>query len=124
MVDKSIAGGETALGAWEPVQLFAGEAKIISGDYEIAVAVVKYGVYALDATGKVIAWDPAGAAPANAPKVVASTDATIVGDRIAFFEGAYFNHEALVWPVSLTTFEARRAAFGPTGSIKIGRLVN
>jgi len=60
---QDIAAGEIALGTFTPVQLFAGEAKIITGDYELAVAVVKYGVYALDATGKVIVWDPAGTAP-------------------------------------------------------------
>lgn len=121
---QDIAAGEIALGTITPVQLFAGEAKIITGDYELAVAVVKYGVYALDATGKVIVWDPAGTAPATIPKLIASQDCSVVGDRISFFEGGYFNHEALVWPASLTTFETRRATFGPLGTIKIGRLVN
>lgn len=120
---QDIAAGEIDLGSFTPVQLFAGEAKIISGDYELAVNVVKYGVYALDATGKVIVWDPAGTAPATIPKLIAS-QAGVTGDRIAFFEGGYFNHAALTWPASLTTFETRRAAFGPLGTIKIGRLVN
>lgn len=120
---QDIAAGEIDLGSFTPVQLFAGEAKIISGDYELAVDVVKYGVYALDATGKVIVWNPAGTAPATIPKLIAS-QAGVTGDRIAFFEGGYFNHAALTWPASLTTFETRRAAFGPLGTIKIGRLVN
>lgn len=120
---QDIAAGEIDLGSFTPVQLFAGEAKIITGDYELAVDVVKYGVYALDATGKVIVWNPAGTAPATIPKLIAS-QAGVTGDRIAFFEGGYFNHEALVWPGSLTTFETRRATFGPLGTIKIGRLVN
>lgn len=124
-MNEDIASGQTVLGTMTPVQLYAGEAPIVTGDYEIAagVTVVKYGVYALDATGKVIVWDPAGTAPATIPKVVAS-QAGVAGDRIAFFEGGYFNHAALVWPGSLTTFEPRRAAFGPTGSIKIGRVTN
>lgn len=120
---KDIAAGRTVLGSTTPVQLFAGEAPVITSDYENTIAVVKYGVYALDATGKIIAYDPAGTAPASVPRVVASQDTAVVGDRIAYFTGAFFNHEALVWPAGLTTFEARRAAW-PVGPIQIGRLVN
>lgn len=124
-MNEDIAAGQTVLGTFVPTQLFAGEAPITTNDYEIAagVTVVKYGVYALDATGKVIVYDPAGVAPAITPRVIASQPAA-AGDRISFFDGGNFNHEALVWPVSLTTFEARRAAFGSSNStIKIGRLV-
>lgn len=123
-MNQDIAAGQTVLGTATMAQLFAGEAPITTNDYEIAtgVTVVKYGVYALDATGKVIVWDTAGTAPATTPRVIAS-QAGVAGDRIAFFDGGNFNHEALLWPESLTTFEARRAAFTSTGTIKIGRLV-
>lgn len=123
-MNQDIAAGQTVLGTFTPVQLYAGEAPITTNDYEIAtgVSVVKYGVYALDATGKVIVWDPAGSAPATTPRVIAS-QAGAAGDRISFFDGGNFNHAALTWPASLTTFEQRRAAFNSTGTIKIGRLV-
>jgi len=123
-MNQDIAAGQTVLGTATMVQLYAGEAPIITNDYEIAADVtpVKYGVYALDATGKVIVWDPAGTAPATIPRVIAS-QAGVAGDRIAFFEGGFFNHAALTWPAALTTFEQRRAAFATNGTIKIGRLV-
>lgn len=120
---KDIAGGETALGTFTPVQLFAGEAPIVTGDYECAINVVKYGVYALNTTGKVSTFNPAATDIAGVAAVIASQDG-VTGDRIAFFEGGYFNHEALVWPAALTTYDARRAEFASTGTIKIGRLVN
>ena len=122
-MNKDIAAGQSVLGTFVPTQLFAGEAPIITNDYVIdaGVTVVKHGVYALNATGEVIEYDPAGSAPATTPRLIASQDGAAL-DRISFFEGGMFNHEALVWPVSLTTFDARRAVFGSTGTIKIGQL--
>lgn len=116
-MNQDIAAGQTVLGTFAPVQLYAGEAPIITGDYELATDVVKYQVVAVDATGKVVEY------AADLELVIASQPG-VTGDRIAFFEGGYFNHEALVWPESLTTYEERRAVFGSSGSIKIGRLVN
>lgn len=123
-MNQDIAAGQTVLGTMTPVQLFAGEAPTTTNDYEIdtGVTVAKYGIYALSAAGKVIVWDPAGSAPANAARVIASQDG-VAGDRIAFFDGGNFNHAALTWPASLTTFEQRRAAFRSLDTIKIGRLV-
>lgn len=123
-MNQDIAAGQTVLGTMVPVQLFAGEAPITTNDYVIdtGVTVVKYGVYALDAAGKVIVHNPGGAAPATTPRLIAS-QAGVAGDRIAFFDGGNFNHTALVWHASLTTFETRRAAFASTGTIKIGQLV-
>lgn len=116
-MNQDIAAGQTVLGTFTPVQLFAGEAPIVTGDYELAIDVVKYQVVAVSAEGQIVAY------AADLPLLIASQPG-VIGDRIAFFEGGYFNHEALVWPETLTTYEARRAAFGVTGTIKIGRLVN
>lgn len=117
-MNQDIAAGQTVLGTVALVQLYAGEAPITTNDYETSIAVTKYLVASVDATGKVVAFD------AELPKVIAS-QAAAIGDRIAFFDGGNFNHEALTWPADLTTFEARRAAFGANNTtIKIGRVVN
>lgn len=116
-MNQDIAAGQTVLGTFAPVQLYAGEAPIVTGDYELAADVAKYQVVAVDATGKIVAY------AADLDLVIAS-QAGVTGDRIAFFEGGYFNHEALVWPEGVDTYEARRALFGSNGTIKIGRLVN
>jgi hypothetical protein len=117
---NDIAGGRTVLGSTTPVQLFAGEAPIITNDYELTTNVTKYQVCRLDTAGKQVAVDAVGAVGF----VIASQDG-LIGDRIAFFEGGFFNHEALNgWPAGSATFEARRALVGPNGSLKIGRLVN
>lgn len=119
-MSKDIASGETALGTFTPVQLYAGEAPIITNDYELTANVVKYQVCQLDAAGKIV---PAGTADAKG--FVIASQAGVAGDRIAFFEGGFFNHEALNgWPAGATTFEARRALVGANGTLKIGRLVN
>lgn len=117
---SDIAGGRTVLGTFTPVQLFAGESKITTNDYELTADVVKYQICQLDATGKTV---PDGTASAVG-FVIASQDG-VTGDRIAFFDGGTFNHEALNgWRAGATTFEARRALVGPNGTLKVGRLVN
>lgn len=117
---NDIAGGRTVLGTFAPVQLYAGESKITTNDYELTANVTKYQVCQLDATGKTV---PAGTADAVG-FVIASQDG-LLGDRIAFFDGGTFNHAALNgWPAGATTFEQRRALVGPNGTLKVGRLVN
>jgi hypothetical protein len=119
-MSNDIAGGRTVLGSTAPVQLFAGEAPIVTNDYELTTNVAKYQVCRLDAAGKQVAVDAV-----DAVGFVIASQAGVIGDRIAFFEGGFFNHEALNgWPAGSTTFEQRRALVGPNGSLKIGRLVN
>ena len=119
MPNSDIAGGRTVLGAIAPVQLFAGESKITTTDYVTTIAVTKYQVCSVDGTGQVVAFN---ASLGNI--VIASQDNAVTGDAMAFFDGGHFNHEALVWPGTLTTYAQRRAVVGPNGTIKIGRLVN
>ena len=116
---NDIAGGRTVLGSTTPVQLFAGEAKITTADYELTTNVTKYQVCSLDAAGKQVV------SAADSTNIIIASQDGVIGDRIAFFDGGHFNHEALNgWPVTLTTFEQRRALVGANGSLKIGRLVN
>lgn len=117
---NDIAAGRTLLGSSTPVQLFAGEAKITTSDYELTTNVAKYQICRLNAAGKQVAADAA-----DAVGYIIASQPGVVGDRIAFFDGGFFNHAALNgWPAAATTFEARRALVGANGSLKIGRLVN
>lgn len=116
-MNNDLAGGHALLGEFTPTQLFAGEAPITTNDYGTTIDVVKYQVVSVNAAGAVVAFDAA------LPKIIASQPG-LAGDRLAFFDGGNFNHEALVWPETLTTFDARRAAFGANGTVKIGRLIN
>lgn len=115
---NDIAGGRTVLGSSTPVQLYAGESPITTTDYLLKVDVVKYQVCSVDATGGIVAFD------ASLGNVVIASQPALTGDTIAFFDGGHFNHEALVWPDTLTTYAQRRAVVGPNGTVKIGRLVN
>jgi len=118
-MSNDIAGGRTVLGSTSPVQLYAGEGKITTTDYPISIAVVKYQVCSVDAAGQVVAFN---ASLGNL--VIASQDNAVINDRMAFFDGGHYNHEALVWPGALVTYDQRRAVVGPNGTVKIGRLVN
>lgn len=119
-MSNDIAGGRIVLGTTAPVQLFAGEAPIITNDYELTTDVAKYQVCRLNAAGKQVASDAA-----DSVGYIIASQAGKTGDRIAFYEGGFFNHEALNgWPAAATTFEARRALVGSNGTLKIGRLSN
>ena len=59
--------GDTTLGTLTPVQLYAGEAPIVTSRVTTAtgVTLAKYEVYAINATGEAIKHDPTGSAPAT-----------------------------------------------------------
>ena len=56
--------GNGDLGSWEPTQLFAGEADIVTDGGEVAVAFARYQVIAKNAAGKLVSltklvsWEP------------------------------------------------------------------
>lgn len=113
---------DTTLGTFTPVQLYAGESDIVTNYYDAAAGVAfgKYEVFAVDATGKAIKYDNAGASPANVA-VGITAQAIAAGARGPAFVGGSFNHAALTWPAGLTTFPLRRAAFART-NINIAEL--
>ncbi len=107
--------GSTTLGTLTPVELYAGEAPIVTGDRQAAtgVAFAKYEVFAEDATGKAIKHNPGGTAPATIAVGIFMQPVAAGGQGPVLLGGA-LNHEALVWHASLTTLEARRAQFNRT----------
>lgn len=106
-----------------PPELMAGEAPLITGQGDIgSVAVEQFAVLMVGDTapdvGKLILWDgTAGAAVAIAATAIAANK------RGPTYEGGYFNHEILVWPVAADTYAERKAAFPSGHDIKIGRLL-
>lgn len=122
-MSNDIAGGRTVLGSTTPVQLFAGEAPITTTDYLLTTDVAKYQVCTVAADGTVKAVT--GILDIVAKTIVIASQAGVTGDRIAFFDGGNFNHQALIWPSDAPgTFDGRRALVAAGLTIKIGQLVN
>lgn len=120
-----IAGYRTQEGQ-RPLQLWAGDAKIITDAFLKANAgdtFAKYEVVAINGEGKVIKFDPAASGKDDTiPRgfIAQPVDASTAWTQV--FIGGYPNHEALIWPASLDTFEKRRHAFIDSGSMFIGKL--
>jgi len=122
-----LAGSATWDGI-KPQQLWAGEYQKHTSDGIAAgastVVFQKYEVVALNRTnGQYIKYDPAGTGDATTP-VGFAAQPTVGGGAIQVYDSGAPNHEALVWPSSLDTYEKRRLAFAYPGSnIFVGRLL-
>ncbi len=108
-----------------PLQLWAGDAKIITDAFQKANAddtFSKYEVVALGSEGRVVKYNPDGEGDAKIPRGFVAQPIKAIDTHVQVFVGGYPNHEALVWPASLDTFEKRRQAFVNNGSMFIGKL--
>lgn len=108
-----------------PLQLWAGDAQIITDAFQKANAddtFAKYEVIALDSNGRAIKYNPDGEGDAKTPRGFIAQPIKAGDAHVQVFVGGYPNHEALVWPASLDTFEKRRQAFVNNGSMFIGKL--
>ena len=118
--------GNLNLGQHQPFHLFAGEAPIITDTFPVGADLEEYQVFALDATGAAVPHDPV--TDPDAPEAIArgitcfAVDSATM-DHVSGYVGGFFNHDALVWHASLTTLAARKAAFGTTSTVKIGRVI-
>lgn len=117
-----------------PFDLFAGDAPVITDNAEVASGqdLEQFQVVAMNASGQLVALDPDADYIADADTVAGggvslplyasraigimcqACDATGGAKEAAFYRAGDFNHAALVWPVSLSTLAARRAAFAGT----------
>lgn len=113
--------GNGDLGSWEPTQLFAGEADIVTDGGEVAVAFARYQVIAKNAAGKLVPYDPTTPANPEATAIGIANEAGVVGTYAPYYIGGVFNHEALVWPAAVNTLLKRQAVFERT-NIHIGNL--
>lgn len=118
--------GNVDLGTHLPTHLFAGEAPIITDTFSVGADLEEYQVFALNASGQAVPHNPA--ALEGAPELIAvgiscfAVDSATMSD-VSGYVGGFFNHEALVWDASLTTLAQRKAVFGSTSTIKIGRVI-
>lgn len=103
-----------------PQQLWAGEAQKVTEPFakaDAAATFSKYEVVGIDANGKVIKLVKGSYALGFVAQPVGAGDSSVV-----VYTAGYPNHEALVWPSDMTTFEDRRSAFLGHGGIHIGKL--
>lgn len=106
--------GDTTLGTMTPVQLYAGEAPIVTYNIKAAsgLTFAKYEVYAINAGGEAIKFNPGGSAPATIARGIMAQPIDTAAGWAPVFEAGAFNHEALVWPGSgAGTFALRRSFF-------------
>lgn len=92
------------------LQFFIGDAPIVTDSAPALAAVKQWEVLVLSATG-VTPWDGTEAAATAPNKLVVSHMAVpTVGDQVPYYTAGKFNHEVMVWPASVGTYEKRKAA--------------
>lgn len=125
VTSEHLAGSRTVGTYAGPVQLFAGEAPIITDQGVAAAPIAEYQVIALNSSGLYVPHDPTatGQPQATAAGVALFAAHQTTQPRVSLYSGGYFNHEALGWHASLTTLAQRKAAFAGLKTIKIGSLV-
>ena len=109
----NLLAGNEDLGSWAPTQIFSGEADIVTDGEPVGVAFAKYQVIARNDAGQLVPWDPAGTGGA-ALAIGIANEAGVVGTYAPYYCGGVFNPDALVWPASVTTLAAKKAAFSRT----------
>lgn len=120
VTDKDLAGDEL-VGSQSVLQLFAGDAPIITEEAILDTGnLAKYTVVGkITATGKVVVLTPgASDGSQNVYGILTqAANATSEDIRVAVYTAGFFNDAALVWPshASLDTFIERRAAMEAAG---------
>lgn len=116
--------GSREVGVFTPVQLFAGDFPINTQPGTTAVALQEYQVVAL-VGGLYVPHNPGGSdgSEVAAGITLFAVDGT-TQTAVEVYDSGHFNHEALVWHSSLTTFAQRKAVFNNLQTVKIGKLVN
>lgn len=128
MNTNDLAGGQTLLGTNAPEELLAGEAPLITDYAPVttngSTSFAKFEVIALNAAGAVVKWVPAAEDATAIPVGVLAQPIPInSATKVPYFCAGFFNHEILVWPVSISTLVLRKAAFLRT-PVFIGSLAN
>jgi hypothetical protein len=114
-LDWELAKGALVGTAGAPPQLFAGEAPIITDSAPALVAVQKWQLLSLTATG-VTTFD------GTAASAVISAIGAAIGQQVPYYDAGKFNHEVIVWPGTLDTLAKRKVALHGS-MIHVGHLV-
>lgn len=108
-----------------PLQLWAAEADKITESRKLAAGVkfADYEVYAVNAEGEAIKFDPAATdGHANKAHGFTCIRTTEGSQWVQGYVAGAPNHEVLVWPDSLNTFEKRRAVFYDSRGMFVSQL--
>jgi hypothetical protein len=116
---SDLAAGGTISTPDMPVQLWAGEAPIITGQSTAVRAVTQYQVVVLTDAGV----NAADATANDGAKCVIAAQPAAIGQAVPYFSGGFFNHAVLGWPSAIDTLAKRKAMFAGT-TIKIGSVLN
>lgn len=103
------------------LQFFIGDAPIVTDSAPATVALKQWEIAVLTDAG-LIKWDGAQADASGPNKLVVTMTAVPVGSMAPYYDAGKFNHEVMVWPAALDTYEKRK--FAVLGSmVKIGHPV-
>ena len=122
---NTLAGNGTK-GSFTPHNLFAGEKEIVTNHGTVALDqdLAQFEVVALNADGEICKLDTAATDGTEIARFVMAqpckTTATETADA-PYYVSAFFNHEALVWPATVTTLAARKQLMLGT-EIQVDRL--
>ena len=96
--------------------LLAGDGDVVTKPQKAAtgVDIAQFEVYAEDANGFAVKFDPAGSAPVNKVVGIAAQATAAAGGEFPGYVGGIFNHAVLVWPSGFTDLRKRMAAFTGT----------
>ena len=123
--DKDLAGDST-IGTFSPIPLWAGDATIVTDDNYVVASgqgiVPKYSVVGL-VGGKLVKHNPAGVdGSQNAIGILTqAVNATAADAKVAIYVSGFFNHLALTWAAATSTFALRQAVFVGK-NIRIGKV--
>lgn len=124
-LDKDLAAGGTIVGSYQPVDLFAGDAEIVTepGLVSAFLVLAKHTVVGqVTESGLLVAYNPF-AADGSQVAFGILTQAVQGGSNqsVGVYTAGFFNADALVWPNSIASLMARKMAFKGT-TIHIGSL--
>lgn len=106
-----LAGGLDLEGTFAPFELWAGESDHVTSQGTAGADLAQFTVIArAPTTNKIVAWVP-GATDTTGKAIGFLAQAAVNNGPAAFYTGGVPNHAALVWPGSVTTLDARKAAF-------------
>lgn len=113
--------GNGDLGSWEPTQIFAGEADIVTEGGPAGADIAIYQVIAKNAAGAMVPYNPTTPDAPEATAIGIAAQPAKSGQNVPYYIGGVFNHAALGWPSTVDTLVKRQAVFDRT-NIHIGNL--
>ena len=96
------------------LQLFIGDAPIVTDSAPALANIKQWEVLVLSDTG-VTPWDGTASDAAAPMKLVVAQVPALAGQQCPYYTEAKLNHEVLVWPAAVNTYELRKNAVQGSG---------